>query len=153
MTAAFDYDLTLLCHTILNNRQFEELLWPFMKETFDVLAEKKMTVRLFMEGSSKRFWDYFKDLPKGLIVMHPEADDVFEIRKELPNVAIMGGMPVQLLGNGTKEECVDRVKCLFDELGKDGGFILSQDKMVSFRNDAKPENVKAVCEFVREYNG
>ena len=70
MSAAFDYDLTLLCHTILNNRQFAEYLWPYMKETFDVLAEKKMTVRLFMEGSSKRFWEYFKDLPKGLIVLH-----------------------------------------------------------------------------------
>ncbi len=153
MHACFDYDLTLLCHTILNNKQFAEWLWPFMKETFDVLAKKKMTVRLFMEGSSKRYWEYFKDLPKGLIVMHPEQDDVFEIRKELPNVAILGGMPVSLLGTGTKQQCVERVKRLFDELGKDGGFMLTQDKMVSFRNDANPENVKAVCDFVREYNG
>ena len=45
------------------------------------------------------------------------------------------------------------MKRLFDELGKDGGFMLTQDKMVSFRNDANPENVKAVCDFVREYNG
>lgn len=153
MHAAFDYDLTLLCHTILNNKQFAEYLWPFMKETLDVLAEKKMTVRLFMEGSSKRFWSYFKDVPKGVIVMHPEQDDVFELRKELPNVAILGGMPVSLLGTGTKEQCVERVRRLFEELGKDGGFMLTQDKMVSFRNDANPENVKAVCDFVREYNG
>ena len=153
MSAAFDYDLTLLCHTILNNRQFAEYLWPYMKETFDVLAEKKMTVRLFMEGSSKRFWEYFKDLPKGLIVLHPEQDDVFEVRRELPNVAILGGMPVSLLGTGTKQQCIDRVKCLFDELVQDGGFMLIQDKMVSFRNDANPENVRAVCDFVREYNG
>ena len=45
----------------------------------------------------------------------------------------------------------DAVQHIFDELGKDGGFILCQDKMVSFRNDAKAENVKAVCDFVREY--
>ena len=85
--------------------------------------------------------------------MHPEQDDVFELRKELPNVAILGGMPVSLLGTGTKEQCLDRVKWLFEELGKEGGFMLTQDKMVSFRNDANPENVKAVCKFVREYNG
>ena len=151
MNACFDYDFTLLCHTVLNMKQFDKYLWPYMKETLDVLAEKRMTVRLFMEGSSKRFWEYLKDYPKGVIVMHPEQDDVFELRKELPNAAILGGMPVSLLGTGTKRQCVDHVKRLCDELGKDGGFMLTQDKMVSFRNDAKPENVKAVCDFVREY--
>lgn len=151
MNACMDYDLTLLCHTILNMQQFEKYLWPYMKETLDVLAEKKMTARIFMEGSCKRFWSYFKEYPKGLLIMHPEQDDVFELRKELPNAAIMGGMPVSTLGGGTKQQCLDRAKALCDELGKDGGFILSQDKMVSFRNDANPENVKAVCDFVREY--
>ena len=147
----FDYDITMLCHTILNPKQFERFLWPNLKAVLDVLAEKKLTVRLFFEGSSKRFWEYLKDYPKGIITMHPEQDDVFELRKELPNCAILGGMPVSLLGNGTAKECVDHAKRLCDELGKDGGFILCQDKMVSFRNDAKSENVKAVCDFIREY--
>ncbi|MCJ7836614.1 hypothetical protein MUB23_14590 [Cuneatibacter sp. NSJ-177] len=151
MDYCFDYDITLLCHTILNQKQFERFLWPDLKAVLDVLAEKKKTLRLFMEGSSKRFWEYLKDYPKGMITMHPEQDDVFDVRKELPNCAILGGMPVSLLGNGTRQQCLDRTKLLCDELGKDGGFILCQDKMVSFRNDANPENVHAVCEFVREY--
>ena len=151
MDYCFDYDITLLAHTILNPKQFERYLWPDLKAMLDALAEKGKTCRLFMEGSSKRFWEYFKDYPKGIITMHPEQDDVFELRKALPNCAIIGGMPVSLLGNGSKEKCVDYAKRLCDELGKDGGFILCQDKMVSFRNDANPENVKAVCDFVREY--
>lgn len=151
MNYCYDYDITLLSHTILNQKQFERYLWPDLKAVLDTLAEKGKTVRLFMEGSSRRFWEYFKDYPKGIITIHPEQDDVFELRKELPNCAILGGMPVSLLGNGTKKECVDYTKRLCDELGKDGGFILCQDKMVSFRNDANPENVKAVCDFVREY--
>lgn len=151
MDYCFDFDITLLCHTILNQKQFERYLWPDLKAMLDTLAEKGKTVRLFMEGSSRRFWDYFKDYPKGIITIHPEQDDVFEIRKELPNCAIMGGMPVSLLGNGSKKEVLDHTKRLCDELGKDGGFILCQDKMVSFRNDANPENVKAVCDFIREY--
>ena len=40
---------------------------------------------------------------------------------------------------------------LCDELGKDGGFILSEGKMLSYRNDAKRENYKAVCDFVANY--
>lgn len=151
MDACFDYDITLLCHNVMNIKQFERFLWPNLKTMLDTLAAKGKTVRLFMEGSSRRFWEYFKDYPAGIITMHPEQDDVFEMRKELPNVAILGGMPVQTLGKGTKQECLDLTKRLCDELGGDGGYIFSEDKMVSFRNDANPENVKAVCDFIREY--
>lgn len=145
----FDYDITLLCHTILNKKQFEKFLWPDFGRVLDALAEKHKTVRLFMEGESKRFWEYFKDYPKGMICMHPEQDDVFELHEALPNCSIIGGMPVALLGNGKPEECVDRAKLCCDELGKDGGFILCQDKMVSFKNDATSENVKAVCDYMQ----
>ena len=34
---------------------------------------------------------------------------------------------------------------------KDGGFIFSENKMLSFRGDAKAENLLAVCSFVRDY--
>jgi len=152
--ACFDYDIALLVHTILNNKQFERWLWPDLKPQLDLLQEKNMTTRLFLEGSSKPFWDYLKDYNKGIITMHPETDDVFEMRKALPNCAILGGMPVELLGYGSKDACVDRAKKLVDELGGlDGGFILSQDKMVTYRQDAKPENVKAVSDFILGYKG
>ncbi len=152
--ACFDYDIALLVHTILNRKQFDRWLWPDLKPQLDLLNEKNMTVRLFMEGSSKPFWDYLADYKKGIITMHPEADDVFEMRKALPNCAILGGMPVELLGRGTPEQCVERAKAVVDGLGGlDGGFILSQDKMVTYRQDAKPENVKAVSDFILNYRG
>lgn len=66
-------------------------------------------------------------------------------------MALFGGMPCTLLGKGTQEECVDYAKRLIDELGRDGGFILSQDKMVSFASDCKPENLKAVSQLVHTY--
>ena len=63
----------------------------------------------------------------------------------------MGGLTTELLSNGTPEECVAYTKRLCDELGKDGGFILSEGKMLSYRNDSKRENYKAVCDFVNSY--
>lgn len=63
----------------------------------------------------------------------------------------MGGMTTDLLSNGTQEECVSYARRLCDELGKDGGFIFSENKMLSYRNDAKAENMKAVCDFVDSY--
>ena len=70
------------------------------------------------------------------------------MRKAFPNCCVIGGMTSKLLSQGTKEECVDRVKYLVDELGPKG-FILGQDKMMSYRVDAKPENVLAVCEYMQ----
>ena len=55
------------------------------------------------------------------------------------------------LANGTPEECVAYAKRLCDELGKEGGFIFSEGKMLSYRNDANRENYKAVCDFVSSY--
>lgn len=151
MDSVFDNDLILLAHTILNEKQWEEFYWPYLKEIIDVYAEKGWTTRLFTEGSSKRFWKYFREFPAGVVALHLEADDVFEAREALPNCCIMGGMNNELLGRGTKKECLDYAKRLVDELGSQGGFIMSQPKMGSYRNDANPENLKAVCDFVREY--
>ena len=58
-------------------------------------------------------------------------------------------MKVELLGNGTPQECVDYAKKLIDELGD--GYIFSENKMLSFKNDCKRENLLAVREFVRDY--
>ena len=60
-------------------------------------------------------------------------------------------MKNSMLGNGTKQECLDYAKRLIDELGADGGYLFSQDKMGSYRIDANPENLKAVCDFVLDY--
>ena len=75
------------------------------------------------------------------------------MRKRLPNIAICGGMPSAMLGNGTKEECVEYGKKLIDGLAGEGGFLMSQDKMMSYRNDAKPENIMAIQELCRTYTG
>ena len=147
----FDSSILMLAHTVMNKKQFERFYWPYLKKLLDVYAEKKMNVRIFTEGSILRFAEYFADYPKGLLTFHLEQDDPFEFRKALPNVAIMGGMTTDLLSNGTPEECVAYAKRLCDELGRDGGFIFSENKMLSYRNDAKPENMLAVCNFVNEY--
>ncbi len=147
----FDSSILMLAHTIMNKKQFERFYWPHLKELLDAYAEKGMNVRIFAEGSILRFAEYFKDYPKGVLTFHLEQDDPFEFRKALPNVCIMGGMTTDLLSGGTPGECVAYAKRLIDELGQVGGFIFSENKMLSYRNDAKPENMLAVCKFVDEY--
>jgi hypothetical protein len=138
-----------LGHSILSVDQFGELYWPYVKKVLDTAIKHKKPVFCFCESTMLRFAEFFQDVPKGVLLLHLEQDDIFEFRKKLPNIALSGGMPTDLLGHGTKEQCVDYAKKLIDTLGD--GFVLSQNKMMSFRNDAKRENLLAVNEFARTY--
>jgi len=147
----FDSSIVMLAHNILNPKQFEEYYWPRLEPLLAAYAEKKKNIRIYTEGSIGRYAEYFKGIPKGTLTFHVENDDPFELRELLPNVAIMGGLSTRMLSEGTPEECVGYARRLIDELGRDGGFILSQGKMLSYRSDATRENFRAVCEFANSY--
>lgn len=148
-TFAFDGAVVLLGHSILSKKQFGEFYWPHLKRVIDAFVSHEKSLYIFCEASMKNFIDYFRDIPKGYVTIHLEQDNIFEMRKELPNIALAGGMPSDLLGNGTPEECVAYAKKLIDEMGD--GYIFSSDKMLSYKNDAKEENLLAVNNFVRNY--
>jgi len=147
----FDASVMMLAQNILNPKQFDRWYWPSLRKLLDAYAEKHMSVRIFAEGSILRYADHFADYPKGVISFHLEQDDPFEFRAALPNCAIIGGMTTDLLSKGSQQECVDYAKRLCDELGSEGGYIFSENKMLSFRSDARAENLSAVCNFVRDY--
>ena len=144
-----DFFTAFLGHSILSVKQFEELYWPYVKRIVDFAVEHNKTIFVFCESTMLRFAEFFQDIPKGIMLIHIEQDNIFEFRKKLPNIAVAGGMPIDLLGYGTKEQCIDHAKELIDTLGE--GFVLSQDKMISYRNDAKRENLLAVNDFARNY--
>ena len=147
----FDASLIMLSHNIMNPKQFERFYWPSLKRLLEAYAWRGMNVRIFAEGSILRYADYFKYFPKGTITFHLEQDDPFEFREACPNCAIMGGLTTDMLANASTDECVAYTKKLIDGLARDGGFILSEGKMLSYKNDCKSDNLKAICDFVNEY--
>lgn len=150
-TSAFMCDMytAFLGHSILNRKQFEAIYWPILKDAIDRFIANNKKLLIQSEANLDRFIDFFQDIPTGTVAIEFEQDDIFQMRKELPKTCILGGMPTMLLGSGTPEECVDYVKKLIDGMGE--GYILSQDKMISFRSDCKRENLLAVNNFAREY--
>jgi hypothetical protein len=148
-TVITDSYISLLAHSFMSVSQFAELYWPYMKEAIDAIVAAGKTVCINCENTLLRFAEFFEEIPKGTAVVEIEMDDIFEVRKRLPNLCLAGGMKVELLGYGTPQQCVDYAKKLIDEMGP--GFILSQNKMVSFPNDCRRENLLAVNEFVRNY--
>ncbi len=149
-TAVFDVYTVLLADSCMKPKQFERFYYRSLKKLLDLAVEYDGMVTFFCEASFLRFKDFFQDVPRGKLAVTIEQDDPFQVRKECPNIAIIGGMPATLLGTGTPEECVDYAKNLVDDLGN--GFILGQSKMISFRNDCKRENLLAVQEFALNYS-
>ena len=151
--AVFDSDLTMLAHTVMNPKQFEEFYWPSLKRQLDIVEDHDWTIRIFTENFGNICWDYLNNYKPGTVCLHLEKDDVFDLRNACPGVVIMGGINTELLYYGTEQECVDRAKYLCDTIGAKGGFMLTQDKLVSYRNDCKRENLLALTKYMNERNG
>lgn len=145
----WDASIMMLAHNIMSPEQFERFYQPSLSKFIGAYDSKGMHIRAFTEGKTLGFKDYFKDYKKGTLTFHLEQDDPFVFRKELPNVAIMGGLSTTMLYSASPEECVGRAKELCDSLGE--GIIISENKMMSYRNDCSRENYLAVCNFLKEY--
>ncbi len=150
MDYAFDGHIMLLAHTLLNRKQFDDYYWPYIERGLNAFTSKNKTVHIQLQGKGMYFLDYLKDQPKGLLDLQPELDDVFEVRKMLPDMCISAGVSLNLLGHGTPEECVAQARRICEEMG-DHGLILTQDKMGAYPKDCKTENLLAVSRFVQEY--
>ena len=74
-------------------------------------------------------------------------EDVEKAIRSMPKKPTMVIENPRLVGVRLNQELIDGLGAF------DGGFVLSQDKMVTFKNDARPENLKAVSDFVLNYKG
>lgn len=135
----------------LKEKDFERFYWPTFKKLVEGLVEKGAGVYLFAEQNWMRYLDYLSELPKGTY-MEFEYGDPKIIKEKLGKNHIIGGLyPLTLLSRGTKQECTDKAKELIDILAPGGNYIFSFDKIALNLSDAKPENIKAVTEFVSKY--
>lgn len=140
-----------LAHTVCSKKQYEKFFMPYNKVMCDKVVEKDMVMMLFFEDSAMNMVDFLRDYPSGHFVLYTETGDLREYKKLLPNMAQMGGIKSTMLYNGTVEECIDHAKQLIDEVGYDGKYIATTDKILAYERDAKPENLKAVNDFIHEY--
>lgn len=94
--------------------------------------------------------DRFATLPeKTYIFALDSKTDIRKARKVLgPNVCILGDVPCELMTYGTSEEVKKYVTDLIDDIGPWGVIIATGCDIPS---DAKPENVRAMCEAAHNY--
>jgi hypothetical protein len=143
--------LPLHIPTYLRPVDFEKFYWPTFSRLVHDLAGFGYNSLLFLEGDWEPYFDYLKTLPKGHVVGLFEKK-IVEAKKAVGDtLCIGGGISTHMLGYATPEECVAHVRTVLDACAPGGGFILSADKALLSPNDARPENLKAVTDFVMEY--
>jgi hypothetical protein len=128
--------------------QFEKYYWPSLKKIILALVEKDLTPCPFFDGVWNDRLEYLLELPKGKVLCHFARTDMELAHKVLGgHLCIMGSVPSVILQTGTEQDVKDCCKKLIDVCGRDGGFILTNMTL----DTAKPQNVKTMVDFTKEY--
>lgn len=129
--------------------QFKKFYWPTLKEMMQRYSEEGLIPICFAEGSYNMRLEIIADFPKGHCVWYFDKTDMKRAKEVLKDVCcIMGNVPASLILTGTPDDIRAYCKNLIDVCGKGGGFIMTTGASIDY---AKPENIKAMIDFTKEY--
>ena len=130
---------------------FERFWWRYLVQIVDALWSEGIVLFLHLDTCYDKNIPYFKQLPKGSVVLQLDSTtDIFAAKEALRgHVAFHGDLPPALQSIGTPQEVEAYCKKLIDEVGGDGGFILGVGCEVA--PDCKSENFRAMIETGKNY--
>jgi uroporphyrinogen-III decarboxylase len=133
----------------MSMEQFKRFFWPTLRELMVAFINEGLTPCPLWEGNCTSRLEIIKDIPVGKACYAFEATDLIKAKAILGDtVCIRGNVPLSILATGTPEQVKATCKTLIDTVGKDGGFIMDASTGL---DDARPENVRAMFDFTREY--
>jgi hypothetical protein len=133
----------------LSDEQFKKFYWPFLKAVMIGLIEGGCIPFPALEGHWDSRLKVIQDIPKGKTMWMVDQSDMAKAKETLgKNACLMGNVSSSMLRLATPDEVKAYCKKLIDTAGKGGGFIMMNG---AFFDEAKPENVKAMVDFTREY--
>lgn len=138
------------CAGFMSNDQYERFYWPGLKALLLGLIEAGITPIPLFEGDYTPRLEFLKELPKGKVAGHFDVVDRKKAREILGGtMCFWGNIPASLLATGTPQQVKDDVRELIDLFGDTGGLIV--DGSDGIPDEARPENVAAMVEVVREF--
>ena len=133
----------------LSDEQFKKFYWPTLKQVIVGLIKGGCIPFPALEGHWGSRLQVIQDIPKGKTMWMVDQTDMAKAKRTLGKKAcLVGNVSSSMLGLGTPDEVKAYCKKLIDTAGKGGGFIMSNG---AFFDEAKPENVKAMVDFTKEY--
>jgi uroporphyrinogen-III decarboxylase len=138
--------------TYLRPKDFEKFYFPTFKKMIDDLVGYDLTPLLFMEGDWEPYFDFINELPKKKVAGLIETGDFKKYKDGIGDtICLVGGMTVDMINHGTKQEVIDHTKYLIDTLAPGGGYIFCMDKSLLAPKDANKENLTAAFDTVVSY--
>ncbi len=138
------------CVPFISPDQFRSHYWPTLKPIIEELWARGHQTLFYAEGNWDFHLDAFAELPERSLVFHVDRSDIALAHKTFgEKFCISGGIPNTVLSYGTPDDVRAACKRVIDIAARDGGYIM--DAGAILQNDAKPENVRVMTEFTREY--
>jgi hypothetical protein len=135
----------------MSPKQFGTYYWPPLRRVLLALIEADIVPLLLWEGVCDSRLEIIADIPPGKAVYWFEGTNMFRAKEVLGRITcLQGNVPMSLLCAGTAEDTDAYCRRLIEEVGRDGGFILSPATGVP--ESARPANVAALAAAVRKYN-
>jgi uroporphyrinogen-III decarboxylase len=133
----------------MSDDQFREFYWPTLRKLIIGLVNEGLVPQLFAEGGYNQRLEVISDIPKGKTVWWFDRTDMSKAKATVGKVScIAGNVPLDLLCTGSPDEIRAYCKNLIEDVGKDGGFILSSGAGVQ---GSKAANVTAMIESSLKY--
>jgi hypothetical protein len=134
----------------MSPEQFRVFYWPTLRKVVLSLIQEGAIPSVLWEGDCTSRLEMIRDIPKGKAVYAFERTDIFRAKEVLGDtVCIRGNVPPALLNLGFPEEVKGYCKRLIRVVGKGGGFLM--DGAIGIPDEAKPENLRAMADAVRDY--
>jgi hypothetical protein len=134
--------------TFYNLKIFERFIFPSLKKMVEAFTSQGLYVNLHCDTNWILNLPYFKEFPRGRIILELDsATDMFKAKEILKgHICLKGDVPASLLALGRPEDVTAYCRKLIEQVGNGGGFILSTGCTCPV--DAKMENVKAMIQSV-----
>jgi hypothetical protein len=133
----------------LSDEQFKKFYWPHFRKVLMGLINEGCIPFSFVEGGYNTRLEVIRDIPKGTTFWTFDTTDMARAKKILGGVACIGGnVPTDLLAVGTPQQVKDCVKNLIDTCADGGGYVVANGVAA---DDVKPENMKMMIDFTKEY--
>ena len=133
----------------LSDEQFKKFYWPTFKAVMVGLIEGGCIPFPALEGHWGSRLKVIQDTPKGKTMWMVDQTDMAKAKETLGKSAcLIGNVSSSMLRLATPDEVKTYCKKLIDTAGKGGGFIMGNG---AFFDEAKPENVKSMVDFTKEY--
>jgi uroporphyrinogen-III decarboxylase len=134
----------------MSDEQYKTFYWPTLKAVIQGLIDGGCIPFVAAEGGYNTRLEIIRDLPKGKTLWIFDQTDMAKAKEIIGDtICLFGNVPSSMLKISTTEEIKEYCKTLIDTAGKGGGFVMGNG---AFFDHAKPENLKAMVDFSKEYS-